>query len=331
MKLIGHYKDGTTADLTTAAEWKPLNDKIVFAMGGFLEGLAPGASTVTARYRATPESTYVAEASANVNVAKVDIKSLEIGIAPAAVAASRASHLRIDAVGPDDRHYSLLDSSQLKTEVGPSYLASVHGASLRGDRVGHGTLSASFGDGPKAERPFTVAAIPGVSRLEVYPKTLPLLVGEIADLSIASPSSTPVRLSTAKPGIVEVTASNRLIGRAAGTTEVEVAQGSQKSTVEVSVAKAEFTAIAIDPGSVVVPVDDVASPRVVARVKGDQTGRLVELAPDLLSCDKAPSPRYADFNLRRMEFRGVLPTIPGGRRRWRCVMPPWPPTPRWPW
>ena len=310
LKLIGHYKDGTTADLTAAAEWKPQNDKIVFAMGGFLEGLAPGASTVTARYHATPESPYLAEASANVNVAKVEIKSLEIGIAPAAVAAGRASRLRIDAVGPDGRHYSLLDSSQLKTEVGPSYLASVHGASLRGNRVGHGTLSASFGDGPKAEKSFTVAAIPGVPRLEVYPKTLPLLVGEIADLSIASPSSTPVRISSSKPGIVEVTASNRLIGRAAGTTEVEVAQGSQKSTVEVSVAKAEFTAIAIDPGSVVVPVDDVASPRVVARVKGDQTGRLVELAPDLLSCDKAPSPRYADFNLRRMEFRGVLPTIP---------------------
>ena len=170
--------------------------------------------------------------------------------------------------------------------------------------------SASFGDGLKAEKSFAVAAIPGVPALEVYPKTLPLLVGEIADLSIASPSSTPVRISSSKPGIVEVTASNRLIGRAEGTTEVEVAQGSQKSTVEVSVAKAEFASIAIDPGSVVVPVDDVAYPRVVARVKGDQTGRLVELAPDLLSCDKAPSPRYADFNVRRMEFRGVMPTIP---------------------
>jgi hypothetical protein len=309
LKLIGHYKDGATADLTAAAEWKPQNDKIVFAMGGFLEGLAPGASTVSASYRATPESPYL-DAAANVNVAKVEVKSLEIGIAPAPVGVGRGSRLRIDAVGPDGRHYSLLESSQLKTEVGPSYLASVHGGSLRGDRVGHGTLVASLGDGLKAERPFTVAAIPGARRLEVYPKTLPLLVGEIADLTIVSPSTTPVRISSFKPGIVEVTASNRLVGRAEGTTEVEVAQGSQKSTVEVSVAKAEFAAIAIDPASVVVPVDDVAYPRVVARVKGDQTGRWVELAPDRLACDKAPSPRYADFNVRRMEFRGVMPTDP---------------------
>ena len=56
LKLVGHYKDGTKADLTAAAEWKPQNDKIVFAMGGFLEGLAPGAATVSARYRATPEA-----------------------------------------------------------------------------------------------------------------------------------------------------------------------------------------------------------------------------------------------------------------------------------
>ncbi len=85
LKLIGHYKDGTTADLTAAAEWKPQNDKIVFAMGGFLEGLAPGAATVSARYRATPESPYVAEAAANVSVAKIELKSLEIGIEPAPV------------------------------------------------------------------------------------------------------------------------------------------------------------------------------------------------------------------------------------------------------
>ena len=71
LKLVGQYKDGTTADLTAAAEWKPQNDKIVFAMGGFLEGLAPGAATISARYRATPESPYL-DASANVNVAKID-------------------------------------------------------------------------------------------------------------------------------------------------------------------------------------------------------------------------------------------------------------------
>ena len=31
-------------------------------------------------------------------------------------------------------------------------------------------------------------------------------------------------------------------------------------------------------------------------MKGDETGRQVELASDLLTCDKAPSPRFADFD-----------------------------------
>ncbi len=313
LKLVGEYKDGTKADLTAAAEWKPQNDKIVFAMGGFLEGLAPGASTISARYRATPDSHYM-EATANVGVSKIDVKSLAIAVEPLPVGVGRGSRLHVDAVAADGKHYSLLESSQLKTEIGPSYLASVHGSYLRGDQVGHGQLSATFGDGPSATKPLVVASMPGVERLEVHPdkldprERLDLVVGEIADLSIVSPSTAPVRLSSSKPGIVEITSRNRLIGRHEGVAEVEVAQGSRSRTVEVGVSKAEFQSIAIDPGSVVAAVDDAAYPRVVARVKGDQTGRQVELAPDLLACDKAPSPRFADFNAKRMELRGIMPT-----------------------
>ncbi len=308
LKLIGQYKDGTTADLTAAAEWKPQpGDSAVFVNGGFLEGVSQGTATVSAHYRATPNAPYL-DAAANVSVAKIDFKSLDIGIEPLPIGVGRASPLRLDAVADDGKHYSVLDSSQLKAEVGPCYLASIQGAALQGDRVGRGKLTATFGDNLTADKAFAVAAIPGVDRLIVNPEKLSLLVGEIADLSIVSPSAAPVRVSSSKPGIVEVTAGNRLIGRGEGTAELEVAQGSQKCTVEANVAKAEFTSIAIAPGSVVVPVDDTTSPQVVARVKGDDTGREVELAPDLLTCDKAPSPRYADFNVRRLELRGVMPT-----------------------
>jgi hypothetical protein len=148
----------------------------------------------------------------------------------------------------------------------------------------------------------------GVAQLEVHPDKLALLVGEIADLSIVSPSATPIRISSSKPGIVEVTSHNRLIGRSEGIAEVEVAQGSRSRTVDVGVARAEFQSIAIDPSSVAVAVDETVYPRVVARIKGDPTGREVELAPDLLACDKTPSPRYADFNAERRELRGIMPT-----------------------
>ena len=314
LKLIGEYKDGTKADLTAAAEWKPQNDKIVFAMGGFLEGLAPGASTISARYRATPDSHYM-EATANVGVSKIDVKSLAIAVEPLPVGVGRGSRLHVERGGR--RRQALLAPGVVATEdrgIGPSYLASVHGSYLRGNQVGRGQLSATFGDGPAATKSLVVASIPGIERLEVHPdkldprEHLDLVVGEIADLSIVSPSTAPVRLSSSKPGIVEITSRNRLIGRHEGVAEVEVAQGSRSRTVEVGVSKAEFQSIAIDPGSVVAAVDDAAYPRVVARVKGNQTGREVELAPDLLACDKAPSPRFADFNAKRMELRGIMPT-----------------------
>ena len=68
------------------------------------------------------------EATANVGVSKIDVKSLAIAVEPLPIGVGRGSRLHIDAVAADGKHYSLLESSQLKTEVGPSYLASVHGS-----------------------------------------------------------------------------------------------------------------------------------------------------------------------------------------------------------
>ena len=210
LKLIGHYKDGTTADLTAAAEWKPQNDKIVFAMGGFLEGLAPGAATISARYRATPESPYL-DASANVNVAKIDLKSLEIGVEPVPVAVGRGSRLRIDAVGRGRQ--ALLGPGVVATEdrgrpVLPGLGPRVEPAGRPGrPRHALGHLRRRTDGRASTSR---VAVDPrrrsarGPSRQTRSPSAA--LVGEIADLSIVSPSSTPVRISSSKPGIVEVTA-----------------------------------------------------------------------------------------------------------------------------
>ena len=111
------------------------------------------------------------------------------------------------------------------------------------------------------------------------PDKLNLVVGEIADLSVASSGTTPVRVTSSKPGIVEVTSRNRLIGRSAGVAEIAVAQGSRSRTVEVGVAKAEFQSIAVDPPRVVLAVDETVFPRVVARVQGDPTGRRGGVGP----------------------------------------------------
>ena len=64
---------------------------------------------------------------------------------PSASACSGKVH--IDAVTSDGKHYNLLESSQLKTEVSPGYVATLQRETLQGQRVGNGKLAASFGSG----------------------------------------------------------------------------------------------------------------------------------------------------------------------------------------
>ena len=118
LKLIGKYEDGTKAELTHAAEWFPKNDGIVYACNGYLEGVGEGATTVTARYRATPADEYL-EASANVSVAAIDFAALELALDPATVPLGRGSKLRVEAVSESGKKYSLAESSQLKIQVEP--------------------------------------------------------------------------------------------------------------------------------------------------------------------------------------------------------------------
>ena len=308
LKVIGEYKDGTRVDLSDVAHWKPQTDKTVYAAGGLVEGLAVGTATIEARYRANPGSPYL-DASATVTVAKIEFQSLEVGVEPGSVGLGLAGKLRMDAVGDDGKRYSVLESSQVKAEVEPSYLATVLGRNLRGERTGTGKLAATFGpNNLGAETEFNVVP-PAPVNPEVRPDKLDLVVGEIMDLSYVSPRRDPLHLVSTNSGIVEITASNRIIGRAVGDTQIDVSQAGQTiGSVAVTVTRAEFQSIAIDPGSMVVAVDETMVPRVVADVKGSDPPRTAEIAPELVTVDKVPSPRYADFNARLMELRGTAPT-----------------------
>ena len=42
--------------------------------------------------------------------------------------------VHIDGIGADGKHYNLLESSQLKAEVSPSYVATLQGDTLMGQR-----------------------------------------------------------------------------------------------------------------------------------------------------------------------------------------------------
>ena len=131
----------------------------------------------------------------------------------------------------------------------------------------------------------------------VHPESLDLAVGEIADIAYVSPDRSPVHLSCSKAGIVDITADNRLIGRAVGDTQVTVNQsGKTLGTVAVTVAKAEFQGIFFDPGSLAVEVDDTMHPKVFAMVAGSDPPRNAEIAPDWIATEKKPAAEFAGFD-----------------------------------
>jgi len=344
LKLIGKYADGKEIDLTEAAEWTAQNDGTVFAYNGLLEGIAEGNSTVTARYRSTPLDEYL-DATATVTVADVELKSLEIAVDPLPVGVGRASDLTISAVAADGTKYPVTESSRLDTDVVLPYLAAVDRARLKAHHAGSGQITATFNDTLTAGTPFVAEFVPGLDKLIVMPDKLDMVVGEIADLNMVSPSQSPIYVRSANRELVEVNAEKRLIARAVGTTQVEVSQGNQKKTVEVTVTRATFDSIAIDPGRLAVLVDHTVRPRVLARISGTPTppaapaaageegtegeeaeeadteaaaeqpsspavARSVEIAPHLLTIEKQPSPRYAEFNPRTLGLHGVMPTDP---------------------
>jgi len=150
----------------------------------------------------------------------------------------------------------------------------------------------------------------GPKGLKVTPERLDMVVGEIADLVVVVelPSDAPVQITSPDPAVVEITPDNRLIARGEGALRVKVTRANRSCTVRVTVSAAEFQSIAVDPARLVVAVDDSVRPRVVARIAGDQSDRQVEIAPDLLTCQQRPSPRYAEFDPPSMRLRGLLPT-----------------------
>ena len=312
LKAFGEYSDGTRVDLTEAVEWVPQdagpkNDGKVFAIGGLVEGLAAGSATVEARYRAVHDSsdTQYVPAAATVNVLKDTFQSIDVGVDPTTVGLGLYGKVHVDAVTAEGKRFNLLESSQLKTEISPSYVASLRRGTLQGQRAGAGKLAVSF-NGLSGSSDFTVA-MPRPFATAVHPdQQISMSVGEITDIAWVSPDHSPVYLSCSNVGIVDITTDNRLIGRAVGDTQVTINQsGRILGTVDVTVAKDEFQNVFFDPGSLAVEVDNTLRPKVYALVAGSDPPRNAEIAPEFVAAEKRPAPAIASFRDRAFELLGM--------------------------
>ena len=184
-------------------------------------------------------------------------------------------------------------------------------SSLRGDRVGHGKLSATFGDGPERPSERLRGGRHPRRRSPGRPSRRPAawLVGEIADLSIVSPST--------HAGPHQQLQAGHRRGHRRATGSSAAAKASPRSRSPRAAAVAPSRSASPRPSSNRSPSIRAAwwwrwttrpIPASSPASRATRRAAEVELAPDLLACDKAPSPRYADFNARRLELRGIMPT-----------------------
>lgn len=310
LKLMGEMKDKTVVDLTESAEWYPQNDSVAYAFDGYVEGLAPGSSKVNVRYRAGPDAPYM-DTAADVTVGNVSFTGLEVAVSPDPVPVGGGAKLRVDAVTADGLRYSVLDSSQLRLDLEPRHVAKARGPYLLGKHPGRGHLTASLGQ-LSADTDFDVRRTGGVESLVVAPEQMTLALGEVAELSVAAPGGSAVRMTSSAPAVVQVASGNKLVGRSEGQATVEVSQGGETRQVEVSVARADVRAITVEPGLVGVPVDHTVTVRVDGHL---EDGRRIELASGLVTPGKTPSPEVAEFQRHALALHGNGPSSPSSPQK----------------
>ncbi len=307
LRLLGDYGDGVPVNLTETAYWVPNRDGIVYSYGGLVEGLREGNTQVVVRYQATPESQPL-ETTARVTVAKLDSPTLEVRLDPLPIPLGRTSKLQVNAISQAGKTYSVLESSGLKLAITPPDIATLYGSYVEGHQKGSGKIEVNWNGRLSAETSFNVVPGPGVKTLMVSPERLKIVVGEVADLDIVSPSTAPLRMINSDASVVEVTKSNRIVGRAPGTARITVLQGETNRDVAVSVTKGKIRSLAVKPMQVVTPVAKTLAVHAVGQTEGDQQ---VELAPEVVTIAKRPAPKYASTNDKSLELLGIRPTEDG--------------------
>ena len=303
-KLQGRFDNGRVIDLTAAAECPPRADDPFFVDRGLVRGLEAGEGKLLVRYRATPDSEYLS-AEIPVVVTEKPFKSLELSVSPANLQVGQLGEVSVTAVADDGARHTVTGTEKLSVEVTPVANATIEGHRLRALTPGTAKLSAKF-KGLTTNLDVTLLnADGGADTLAVHPKILTLRVGEIADVQVVASANPPYRMVSSVPMQVEVSGRSRLIGRAVGGGEVQIVQGEKSVKLEVKVVAANFTALAVDPPRVSVPVDDSKPLRIVA---DSPDGPRAEIAPDQLQWVTLPRPEIAQLDRQGPRLKGMQQT-----------------------
>lgn len=284
-----------------AVEWSVSHTNRLFCWNGHLQGLDKGEARVRARFRAGPQDPY-REATATVNVVRVEWEGLDLTVRPLPIRAGELSELVAEARDSTGRMHSVLGSSDLKLDFDPSAIATIQDRQVRGLQAGKTTLNGRF-LGFRSSVPVEVSAGPADSIPDeepaVTPRELNLVVDEVAELHIRSAPGEDVLLTSSAPEVAEVSG-RRVIGRTVGEATVSVGIGTRQVKIPVTVTAQPFESLAIEPEKVSVLVNGTATVRVV----GMAGKELRAIAPDRLVWETLPPPRFATFDEKTLTLFG---------------------------
>ncbi|MDO4573674.1 MAG: hypothetical protein Q4D98_00505 [Planctomycetia bacterium] len=312
VKLMGEYEGGQTAELSQSTYWDSRNDGTVYHFNGFVEGLQPGETNLSAKYRATPKDAWM-DASATVSVASKTLESLEVKAVHAGpLPVGKKSRIEVLGKTAEGEEYAFTGSSRLEAVIDPPSLATYQGETIQTLQAGTGRLQATLTDGTPegaalqtAEMVLDIEDVATTARLRVYPKEASIAVDELFPLSVVCGDVSALKITSANPKVVRVGKDHCLIGRSAGTTEITVEDGTGSVVIPVTVANVKADGLVMVPPSGAVPVDHDTTFRFFARAGSE---RYYPLAPGVVKTDAVPNGRYALADGLKARVRGLNPT-----------------------
>ncbi|HEY3966836.1 MAG TPA: hypothetical protein VGM05_19895 [Planctomycetaceae bacterium] len=144
--------------------------------------------------------------------------------------------------------------------------------------------------------------------LHVEPAALTLNYGEVATLSITGAADdAPLRIISSAPDVAESLGGHRLVGLIEGRCQVDVTQGEEVASLQVTVTSEPYAGLSFAPEKISLRPGEATDVRVIGKV-GEREG--LEVCADLLDWISLPNPALVSLEKSPLRVRGLKPTGP---------------------
>ncbi|MBC7093365.1 Ig-like domain-containing protein [Candidatus Bipolaricaulota bacterium] len=261
LTATAHYSDGSSADVTSLAEFLPADAGVARVERGLVTGLAPGATEVTVTYGGQTATVPVTVSAA--------LEAIAVEPASVSIPAGRTQQLTVTARYSDGSTVDVTGEAFYQSDN--EAVASISGAGLvTGLSQGTAAITVSYG-GKTAVVPVSVGA-PVVESVSVQPASVNLVAGKTQQLIVTAHYSDgssrdvtdQASYLSGNTSVAAVSSSGLVTGESQGTTDISVSFEGRTAAVRVTVSAPVAESISVEPASVSIPAGRTQQLRVVA-------------------------------------------------------------------